>query len=597
MIIAKVKLECFEAWTAEQLEMYDRILRRDEAVIGYLVKVIKKVGTTKLKELNRLVFTNTSDRQVVPFDVKGKFANFEGLDLQHNEAQECLLAALRIVKRQFIGKEEGCYNRVIHNRRFGVDYSGEIRFKRGKIRFPVKLDTLPEGKIQSIRLLPDAIEVHFREIDNISHLPVVGIDIGKEFAVSLLGDSNQDHSDLSRVNKLFCKTSEVLDYLNQFPKLAIYIGYAGMDYSSELHNLYYPLLDAGHIVRIINESYTSKTCSQCGRIGERVAKIFWCPFCKWQEHADVNGAINISHKGIKLMKQPTNRQLQEVPTFEPNHSEYNPLDLTDPNLAELVGYILGDGHINKRGEIQISMHSDQTYLMDELNRLVESTLKFSLNAPYECLDENTSIQRVLDRIVVDVLLANGMHAGSKTQNQVDIPDWIKSDHELYRRCVKGLFETDGSIFWHERKTTLKNRIELDFSNLSRPLLQSVNTFFHLHGIKSYLQPKHNPDKVRIESRDGVYQAVKLIRSTKFDHWLREQKLTDADVRDTFMRASEFEEFVQKGYVPRMIKDGRAVPVRTIEDHLILKERKGWKKTPTQIIDEIINKRNVKRKKK
>lgn len=77
------------------------------------------------------------------------------------------------------------------------------------------------------------------------------------------------------------------------------------------------------------------------------------------------------------------------------------------------------------------------------------------------------------------------------------------------------------------------------------------------------------------------------------YWLKAQHLEVSDALDTFMRKSEFEEFVAKGHTPLMMKHGKLVPVRTIEDYLIIKHRKYWKKTPSEKIDEFIAKRKRK----
>ena len=57
----------------------------------------------------------------------------------------------------------------------------------------------------------------------------------------------------------------------------------------------------------VNPHGTSQYCSRCGakgerfslragkRIKERWGKLFWCPHCRYEAHADWNGSVNVHH--------------------------------------------------------------------------------------------------------------------------------------------------------------------------------------------------------------------------------------------------------------------------------------------------------------
>ena len=56
-------------------------------------------------------------------------------------------------------------------------------------------------------------------------------------------------------------------------------------------------------VILVNESYTSKTCSNCGTISNPgKSKIYECKKCKKKVGRDINAAKNILIKGIVQMK-------------------------------------------------------------------------------------------------------------------------------------------------------------------------------------------------------------------------------------------------------------------------------------------------------
>ena len=50
-----------------------------------------------------------------------------------------------------------------------------------------------------------------------------------------------------------------------------------------------------------NESYTSKTCPECGTIHEKLgsSKIFKCPNCHYKALRDPNGARNIMIRALQ----------------------------------------------------------------------------------------------------------------------------------------------------------------------------------------------------------------------------------------------------------------------------------------------------------
>ena len=65
----------------------------------------------------------------------------------------------------------------------------------------------------------------------------------------------------------------------------------------------YKALAAGIPIILVDPAYTSKTCHQCHRIGERNGKAFYCSFCGWSGDADFNGAQNIADLGA-VVNQP-----------------------------------------------------------------------------------------------------------------------------------------------------------------------------------------------------------------------------------------------------------------------------------------------------
>ena len=78
-------------------------------------------------------------------------------------------------------------------------------------------------------------------------------------------------------------------------------------YSFRQH-LIHKAMEYGVNIRLVNESYTSKTCTSCGKINSKLGgkKTFKCPHCKMEIDRDVNGARNILLRALRDSASPSN---------------------------------------------------------------------------------------------------------------------------------------------------------------------------------------------------------------------------------------------------------------------------------------------------
>lgn len=141
-------------------------------------------------------------------------------------------------------------------------------------------------------------------------------------------------------------------------------------------------------------------------------------------------------------------------------------------LAELIGIILGDGGIPGNHQLIISFNNktDRAYSLFLGNILRKL---FSINHHIHPRKDSNGADIVVNSSnLIDFLLKQGLIAGNKVKNQVDIPDWIKNKPEYQKACLRGLIDTDGSFYCHSYKSNGKNYkyIKLCFANRSKPLL-------------------------------------------------------------------------------------------------------------------------------
>ena len=145
------------------------------------------------------------------------------------------------------------------------------------------------------------------------------------------------------------------------------------------------------------------------------------------------------------------------------------------SFAEMIGILLGDGHIDKNGQFTVTLNSiaDKQY-SEYVVSLIHSLFgdKPSLTKNKHC---NAVTICLTGKNVIDFLVNSGMRIGDKVKQQVDVPNWIKLDPELSRWCLRGLMDTDGGVFTNPYIINGKSYVypKTNFTNASQPLLDFV----------------------------------------------------------------------------------------------------------------------------
>lgn len=162
----------------------------------------------------------------------------------------------------------------------------------------------------------------------------------------------------------------------------------------------------------------------------------------------------------------SNPILQQLPIKKPRKSV---------ELAELTGIILGDGGLSENQlTITLNYKDDKDYILFVI-KLMEKLFGVSpaVYPKHKSSVDNIVISR---RQLVKFLTQRiGLKKGNKIKNRIDIPQWIKNNKKFKIACVRGLIDTDGSVFTHTYKVGGKwySYKKLDFTSLSQPLLTSV----------------------------------------------------------------------------------------------------------------------------
>lgn len=204
---------------------------------------------------------------------------------------------------------------------------------------------------------------------------------------------------------------------------------------------------------------------------------------------------------------------QPLPFKKPRFSEC---------LAEFVGIVLGDGGISDH-QIAITLHriTDKQYgkyisiLIKKLFNIQVSVYK----SPKFLADDYVISRTGLVNYCVEKL---GLRKGNKIKNQVDIPEWIKKNDKFLTSCIRGLVDTDGSIYNHKYSVNGKEYSykKMDFISLSKPLALSVYNFLKDIGTNPGY---YNKKDIKIENVKGLKKYFKVVGTHNPKHLKRYEK--------------------------------------------------------------------------
>lgn len=145
-------------------------------------------------------------------------------------------------------------------------------------------------------------------------------------------------------------------------------------------------------------------------------------------------------------------------------------------LAEFIGIILGDGNLSEYDAIRIAGDSrkDRDYLEKYIVKLIrelfncEPSLYFSKRS--NCLYVYFG-----SKIVSNYLVKCGLKKGNKIKNNLTIPSWIMKNPSYLKACLRGLIDTDGSVY--ELLPKWPGLYQIYFGNRNLILLEDTHKGF------------------------------------------------------------------------------------------------------------------------
>ena len=179
-------------------------------------------------------------------------------------------------------------------------------------------------------------------------------------------------------------------------------------------------------------------------------------------------------------------------------------------VSELVGAILGDGNIYDKRPDYVEMcgnpRNDLAYYENVLLPIVREELGRN---PKLFLRDGGLRFRINQKSFVEWLKDIGLPAG-EAKGSAAIPDFIVSRGKFLVRCVRGIYDTDGSVYFDRRSAYLRPypRTELQMTN--EALLDQLDKILSQMDIKHSFVRRHaslSLETAGLESLRGFLQKI------------------------------------------------------------------------------------------
>jgi len=162
-----------------------------------------------------------------------------------------------------------------------------------------------------------------------------------------------------------------------------------------------------------------------------------------------------------------------------------------PKLAELIGAHVGDGTLYRtntsivwelRGDLK-----EKTYYTDHICPIIKSIFNIDIKSKFRSGGKNGvwGIQ-TSKKVITKAFISLGFSPGTKTYT-VEVPDYIfKSNINIKRAFIRGLFDTDGCLnFFKINNNQKRTYPRIKFSFASEKLRNSLSELLKNVGFESY----------------------------------------------------------------------------------------------------------------
>lgn len=217
------------------------------------------------------------------------------------------------------------------------------------------------------------------------------------------------------------------------------------------------------------------------------------------------------------------------------YQHWFPLELC-PRIAGIVADLMTDGHLQKSKNMWRMDYCSAS--KEELNRFKKEIEElFGFSGYIRPCSTNQFGETYLLGLNCNplgrVMSLCGVPRGSKVLIKFNIPDWIISDKECFRRFVQRLFDCEGCVDEKTNGIELRMNKELSILNDGIKFFESIKENLKLHfnikttnpflGGKSFRKDGKITQSIRMKIRKQS-EIIKFAKEFKFETKIKQEKL-------------------------------------------------------------------------
>ena len=215
------------------------------------------------------------------------------------------------------------------------------------------------------------------------------------------------------------------------------------------------------------------------------------------------GKVNATAGVMKLanMRDSKSRAARLVGSSPTSGIGKKRLSTSKPLRSYVIGLALGDGNLsNPNGRaVRLRITCDTRYTL-LLETVKESLQKLLPDNKVSTINRKGCKDIYCYSNSLEGLLEWKAQGGSKHRQKVQIPEWVKRDPSCLKACLRGLFQTDGSIYV-DRGYTMTNFVS-EIPSLAQDVFQSIVALGYKASIQRLLL-KNGKEKFTIRVASNI----------------------------------------------------------------------------------------------